>query len=156
MVENVLFRGGTVNNLFDAKELPKVACVLNLRTGADIEFSGIQQLHVPAANSVEIYQTVNGLVRKWANQVLFSILQPNTFPILIHCTAGRDRTGVIIALILLALGMSREIVIEEYLQSEGVQDKEDIVCAIAGIDQPGNYIVDDHSIITFLASRLLA
>jgi Tyrosine phosphatase family len=35
-----------------------------------------------------------------------------------HCTYGRDRTGVIGALLLLALGASRQTVMEEYMLSE--------------------------------------
>jgi len=35
-------------------------------------------------------------------------------PVLIHCTAGKDRTGYGAAVILLALGASRETVLEDY------------------------------------------
>jgi protein-tyrosine phosphatase len=35
-------------------------------------------------------------------------------PVLIHCTSGKDRTGYGAALILLALGASREVVLEDY------------------------------------------
>lgn len=36
---------------------------------------------------------------------------------LIHCTAGKDRTGVAIALLLLAVGVPREVVLEDYAAS---------------------------------------
>jgi protein-tyrosine phosphatase len=36
-------------------------------------------------------------------------------PLVFHCTAGKDRTGVAAALILLALGVSREQVMQDYL-----------------------------------------
>lgn len=36
-------------------------------------------------------------------------------PVLIHCSAGKDRTGVMAALILLLLGVSREVIMEDYL-----------------------------------------
>jgi protein-tyrosine phosphatase len=38
-------------------------------------------------------------------------------PVLIHCTAGKDRTGVLSALVLLALGVSREDVVADYQRS---------------------------------------
>lgn len=38
-------------------------------------------------------------------------------PVLIHCTSGKDRTGFGAALILLALGASREVVLEDYALS---------------------------------------
>jgi protein-tyrosine phosphatase len=40
-----------------------------------------------------------------------------SYPLIIHCTAGKDRTGVACALILGALGVSREDVIADYLLS---------------------------------------
>jgi protein-tyrosine phosphatase len=40
------------------------------------------------------------------------------YPIYFHCTLGRDRTGVVSALLLLALGASRQTVMQEYLLSE--------------------------------------
>jgi protein-tyrosine phosphatase len=43
---------------------------------------------------------------------------PDAYPIYFHCTYGRDRTGVVGALLLLALGASRATVMEEYLLSQ--------------------------------------
>jgi protein-tyrosine phosphatase len=43
---------------------------------------------------------------------------PNRYPIYFHCTYGRDRTGVVGALLLLALGATRAAVMEEYLLSQ--------------------------------------
>jgi protein-tyrosine phosphatase len=40
---------------------------------------------------------------------------PDKMPIVQHCTAGKDRTGIGSALILLALGVPEETVIEDYL-----------------------------------------
>ena len=38
--------------------------------------------------------------------------------VLIHCTAGKDRTGIVVALALLAVGVDRETVIADYAESE--------------------------------------
>lgn len=43
--------------------------------------------------------------------------QPGSLPTLVHCTAGKDRTGFASALVLLALGVPRDIVIEDYLRT---------------------------------------
>jgi protein-tyrosine phosphatase len=43
---------------------------------------------------------------------------PDAYPIYFHCTYGRDRTGVVGALLLLSLGASRASVMEEYLLSQ--------------------------------------
>jgi protein-tyrosine phosphatase len=40
-------------------------------------------------------------------------------PVLVHCTAGKDRTGFMIALLLAALGVEQETILEDYLLSAG-------------------------------------
>jgi protein-tyrosine phosphatase len=49
-------------------------------------------------------------------QTLFDRLaNPQNLPALIHCTAGKDRTGLAAALVLIALGVPRETVFQDYL-----------------------------------------
>lgn len=38
--------------------------------------------------------------------------------VLVHCTAGKDRTGIVVALALRAVGVAREVVIADYAVSE--------------------------------------
>ena len=46
-----------------------------------------------------------------------------SLPLILHCTAGKDRTGVCCALILLALGAPREAVLEDYLLSKPYREE---------------------------------
>lgn len=46
---------------------------------------------------------------------LFGHLLDSDAPLVFHCTAGKDRTGFAAALILLALGVSRPVVMQDYL-----------------------------------------
>lgn len=39
--------------------------------------------------------------------------------VLVHCTAGKDRTGFLVALLLSALGVPRDAIIADYLRSAG-------------------------------------
>jgi protein-tyrosine phosphatase len=51
-------------------------------------------------------------------RVLFSLLaDPENVPLLFHCTAGKDRTGLAAALLLHALGAEMETIFEDYLLS---------------------------------------
>ncbi len=47
----------------------------------------------------------------------FRILLTHTTPIVFHCTAGKDRTGFAAALLLSAMGVDRDTVMEDYLLS---------------------------------------
>jgi protein-tyrosine phosphatase len=53
---------------------------------------------------------------QWST-LLKGLAEPETPPALIHCTYGRDRTGVAVALILSSIGVPREKVMEDYLLS---------------------------------------
>ena len=46
---------------------------------------------------------------------LFGHLLEGDSPMVFHCTAGKDRTGFAAALILLALGVPRDVVMQDYL-----------------------------------------
>lgn len=48
--------------------------------------------------------------------------QPSPEPCLVHCTAGKDRTGVLVALLYLLCGVDAETIAEEYsLTDEGLR-----------------------------------
>lgn len=67
---------------------------------------------------VDIYRLmIRSHARRLANAVRL-IADSGTDPVLVHCTAGKDRTGVVIALALLAAGVDREQVILDYVASE--------------------------------------
>lgn len=46
---------------------------------------------------------------------LFALLLESDSPLVFHCTAGKDRTGFAAAMILLSLGVPRDVVMEDYL-----------------------------------------
>jgi protein tyrosine/serine phosphatase len=43
------------------------------------------------------------------------LIQPGTLPALFHCAAGKDRTGVLAALVLDLVGVPRETIVADYL-----------------------------------------
>lgn len=49
--------------------------------------------------------------------------EPQNLPMLIHCTAGKDRTGFACSLIQLTLGVSPEVVMADYLRSNNHLDR---------------------------------
>ena len=55
---------------------------------------------------------------------MFARLVEGKAPLAFNCSAGKDRTGIAAALVLLALGVPRETVLEDYALSDTVVDYE--------------------------------
>ncbi len=52
--------------------------------------------------------------RQDALKTVFDLMTDEAFPVLIHCTAGKDRTGIIAALMLGLAGVDHETIAEDY------------------------------------------
>ena len=48
-------------------------------------------------------------------RLLHHLAKPNDASVLLHCTAGKDRTGLATALVLLALEVDAEVILDDYL-----------------------------------------
>lgn len=73
------------------------------------------------AGAEDIRREVLGHYRLFATEHLADyrstfamLMEAEGRPVLIHCTSGKDRTGFGIALVLLALGCGREVVLDDY------------------------------------------
>ena len=51
-------------------------------------------------------------------------------PILVHCKSGKDRTGILIAALLVLLGLSDDEIIGDYMLSEGILQKKKLQTAL--------------------------
>jgi len=75
----------------------------------------------------EIDRIINGLYidiidasRGVLGKVASLILEPGYVPLLIHCQAGKDRTGIISAMLQMIAGAEREEIIRDYMASNDV------------------------------------
>ncbi|RBM07226.1 tyrosine-protein phosphatase [Streptomyces sp. PT12] len=68
------------------------------------------------ARMVAMYRTMVRARTAEHGRVL-KILSRDGLPALLHCSAGKDRAGLTIAVVLLALGVSREVILADYLES---------------------------------------
>jgi protein-tyrosine phosphatase len=50
-------------------------------------------------------------------QILQTLAQPGAFPALVHCTAGKDRTGIVVALLLALAGVDHATIADDYALS---------------------------------------
>lgn len=55
-------------------------------------------------------------------RVLGIVAERHAHPVIVHCTAGKDRTGVLIAVLLGLLGVPDEVIIEDYALSAGAME----------------------------------
>jgi protein-tyrosine phosphatase len=60
-------------------------------------------------------------------RILFDCLHRGDTPLLVHCSAGKDRTGFAVALILSALGIPRSTILQDYLYTNQAVDLEQFV-----------------------------
>jgi protein-tyrosine phosphatase len=67
--------------------------------------------------SNELYLEILDASAPVFRQVMELLASPGRSPVLIHCHAGKDRTGIIIALILMAMGVDRELIINDFMKS---------------------------------------
>ena len=61
------------------------------------------------------------LVEECQNQIAYAVsvlADHGGVPAIIHCSAGKDRTGVVVAVLLDLLGVDREIIVDNYLQTK--------------------------------------
>lgn len=63
--------------------------------------------------------------------VLRRLAEPESLPAILHCTAGKDRTGVAVALLLRLLGVPEEVVIADYSLSNRAYESIETVGAAA-------------------------
>lgn len=82
---------------------------------------------------------------------IFDELANDNMPLVMHCSAGKDRTGLGIGLILTALGVPREVILRDYAMSE----KHQAIPALDGKD----YEFDEdspHAAMASLPKELVA
>ncbi len=74
--------------------------------------------HLTAQETVRLMEhTYHAFVHHNADRfaALFALVLESDRPLVFHCTAGKDRTGFAAAMILLALGVPRDVVMQDYL-----------------------------------------
>ena len=68
----------------------------------------------PGLAAYESYMEENGPLFK---QFFAVLAKPERYPVLFHCSAGKDRTGILTALLLEAVGTPRNVIYDDYLHS---------------------------------------
>ena len=90
-------------------------------------WSSVSLLPVQAVSGDSTSSYVNNVRENAAcyRQAFELIADPANLPLLFHCRAGRDRTGIMAALLLTLLGVDRETVLDDFLLSLEVDEQVD-------------------------------
>ncbi len=89
-------------------------------SGFDDAVIGAFKGHIAEITIADMVAMYNYIIDKYSDTLLFvaqQILDGAAGASLVHCTAGKDRTGMVVALIQLAYGVSRQDVFYDYLLS---------------------------------------
>lgn len=107
----------TLVDLRSARELERKPCPLQ-------NVAGFTYYHLPVTGGEDIpktrehlYEVYQGMVDEKMDIILETILNA-TSNVMYFCTAGKDRTGVVSALLLKRLGASEDVIVEDYMKSK--------------------------------------
>jgi protein-tyrosine phosphatase len=166
MKSGVLYRSAKLQNATKKDtaalaSLLKNGAIIDLRTtkvrkGApDASVSGITNLSYPidAASSASTYVSIfvnNATDRKKFGDVITKIANTKG-SVLIHCTAGKDRTGWTVAMVMYAVGANDKQVMTEYLKSKEYGAKVDSAWLKAALSAAKKK--NKGSIITYIKSK---
>ncbi|HET8936535.1 MAG TPA: tyrosine-protein phosphatase [Polyangiales bacterium] len=127
-----LFRGPPLANLSpkDCEEVAKLGLrsVIDLRIDSEVvlkpdqacalENAQLWAAPLPVPYNVSAADYIAVLDARESLMKVFELLGDETrYPVYFHCTWGRDRTGILAAVILLALGANQDAIMEDYLES---------------------------------------
>ena len=118
-------RGLGVRIVIDLRDDFEVQGLPDDLEGLDVEVLRLPVFEGSGASASTVGATIVHLYDKIVFQhtevivrALREIADTGDEPVVMHCTAGKDRTGIVVALALLAVGVDRETVVDDYALTE--------------------------------------
>jgi protein-tyrosine phosphatase len=112
-----------IRTIIDLREEEEASLRPNVfRTSEVLTYRGVPfwEQPPPADSVVDIsrgYHRELDLRGERLTSIICSLTEPRALPALIHCAAGKDRTGVLIGLLLASLRVPDEHIVEDYVLS---------------------------------------
>jgi protein-tyrosine phosphatase len=113
------FRGDQEKKQAPDDPLPTVVLTreLAIEAGNMLDLGRVERGISGEALMEELYSLLASEARDKYREFFELLADPRNMPLLFHCSAGKDRTGLAAALILSALGVNRETVYADYMLS---------------------------------------
>ncbi|MFF5993033.1 tyrosine-protein phosphatase [Prauserella flavalba] len=142
-----------VRTVLDLREDGERAAAPDAFDGATLELRSLpifaDRLAVAADVPLErIYQHMVEDFGDALTAAVRALARPGALPAIVHCSAGKDRTGVVVALALSVAGVAPEVIAEDYALTSrylGAEFLADIERRIAALGLPQQH-VRDHAI----------
>jgi protein-tyrosine phosphatase len=116
-----------IHSVIDLRYSPEVASepdvfandgVIHYRHMPLYELSGDGTLPVVPYDLKDLYRMILDHRQEQIRSIISELLLPGRLPAIVHCTAGKDRTGIIVALLLGAVDVPHEVIVEDYALSD--------------------------------------
>jgi len=116
--------------------LAEVATVHEIPMGADLA----PALAAAQTHDHDLTVAYRHLARDAAAEIagIVALVATGPGPVLVHCTAGKDRTGIVVAVLLRAVGVRRADVLADYLRTEPNLPRLWDALRAAGVPEPHN------------------
>jgi protein-tyrosine phosphatase len=120
--------------------VPPEPTIRNLDIGMDVRSGPGELLAIisadPTVNGIRTmmmrtYSLLPGAFEEKLGPILDELVSGDHFPAVIHCTAGKDRTGFLSAILLLTLGVPLETVHHDYALTESYSNMEQMMATSA-------------------------
>lgn len=108
--------------------------------------------HGAATMMLSIYRMIPHAARHHLHALFNHLANDDMLPLVIHCSAGKDRTGVLTALIQLALGVSRDDALADYLLTACYHDAAAFEAIVAEATEHALGIAPPREVVLTLAS----
>jgi protein tyrosine/serine phosphatase len=85
--------------------------------------------------------------KHFIRQIFKVLAEKSNYPVLIHCSAGKDRTGLVVAMLQVICGLQRADVIQHYAISEELLDLDRIKSELNDMGLPVEFAKSPPSVI---------
>jgi protein-tyrosine phosphatase len=112
--------------------------------------------HMEEMGLVGLATTSMDVCKREVKQVFEVLTDEQSWPVLVHCTQGKDRTGLIVMLVLFLLGADQQAIDEDYRLSESelLPEREERMKEISSIGLTEQFAVCPPDVVSSVRSHI--